>query len=61
VPARFRSACRKCPAAPAEVPTGDVKIIQIKPPIIVRDFATRSGLKPFKLISELNQMGISPR
>ncbi len=37
--------------------TGDVKIIQIKPPIIVRDFATALGLKPFKLISELNQAG----
>jgi translation initiation factor IF-2 len=45
------------PAAPVETPTGDVKIIQIKPPIIVRDFATALGMKPFKLISELNQAG----
>jgi translation initiation factor IF-2 len=34
---------------------GDVKIIHLKPPIVVRDFAVALGLKPFKLISELNQ------
>ena len=37
---------------------GDVKIIHLKPPVIVRDFATALGLKPFKLISELMEMGI---
>ena len=36
---------------------GEVKIIHIKPPIVVRDFATALGLKPFRLISELNQAG----
>ncbi|HNC24481.1 MAG TPA: translation initiation factor IF-2, partial [Opitutaceae bacterium] len=36
---------------------GEIKIIQLKPPIVVRDFATALGLKPFKLISELNQAG----
>ncbi len=35
---------------------GDVKILHLKPPIVVRDFATALGLKPFKLISELNQL-----
>ncbi len=50
------------PAAPAAVAPvitvqGDVKIIHLKPPIVVRDFATALGLKPFKLISELNQAG----
>jgi len=30
----------------------------MKPPIVVRDFATALGLKPFKLISELMEMGI---
>jgi translation initiation factor IF-2 len=40
-------------AAPAE----SINIINLKPPIIVRDFATALGLKPFKLISELNQAG----
>ncbi|MBX3749408.1 MAG: translation initiation factor IF-2 [Opitutaceae bacterium] len=48
------------PVAPAAAPTaesGEVKIIQIKPPIIVRDFAIALGLRPFKLISELNQAG----
>ncbi len=34
------------------------KNIQVKPPIIVRDFARLMGLKPFRLISELMDMGI---
>jgi len=37
---------------------GDVKVIHMKPPVIVRDFATALGMKPFKLISELMEMGI---
>ena len=37
---------------------GDVKVMQMKPPVIVRDFAVALGLKPFKLISELMEMGI---
>jgi len=37
---------------------GDLKTIHLKPPIVVRDFATALGLKPFKLISELMEMGI---
>ncbi len=45
--------------APAE---GDakpeVKVIHIKPPIVVRDFAQLIDLKPFRLISELMDMGI---
>ena len=50
------------PAAPAPgtLPVvtieGDVKVIHLKPPVIVRDFAVALGLKPFKLISELNQI-----
>ncbi|PAW68524.1 MAG: translation initiation factor IF-2 [Opitutia bacterium Tous-C1TDCM] len=47
-------------AAPATPPLitvqGDVKILHLKPPIVVRDFAVALGLKPFKLISELNQI-----
>jgi translation initiation factor IF-2 len=35
---------------------GDIKIIHVKPPIVVRDFAVALGLKPFKLISELNPL-----
>jgi translation initiation factor IF-2 len=52
------------PATPAPVSAivvtqeGDVKIIHLKPPIIVRDFAVALGLKPFKLISELMEMSI---
>ena len=34
------------------------KIIHVKPPIVVRDFAQEIGLKPFKLISELMEIGI---
>jgi len=32
--------------------------LRVKPPIVVRDFAKELGLKPFKLISELMEMGI---
>ncbi len=46
------------PSAPPVVTVqGDVKIIHLKPPVIVRDFAVALSLKPFKLISELNQIG----
>ncbi|MBE35878.1 MAG: translation initiation factor IF-2 [Opitutaceae bacterium] len=45
------------PAAAEEGSSEEIKSIQIKPPIIVRDFAVALGMKPFKLISELNQAG----
>jgi translation initiation factor IF-2 len=38
--------------------SGDVKILSLKTPIIVREFATAIGLRPFKLISELMEVGI---
>jgi translation initiation factor IF-2 len=38
--------------------TGQVNILKCKPPIIVREFAIILGLKPFRLISELMEMGI---
>ncbi|MEZ5276356.1 MAG: translation initiation factor IF-2 [Opitutaceae bacterium] len=38
--------------------SGEIRTIQVKPPIVVRDFALALGLKPFKLISELMEMGI---
>ena len=46
------------PLAAAVVPAvpGEIKVLHLKPPIIVRDFAAVLGLKPFKLISELNQL-----
>jgi translation initiation factor IF-2 len=44
-------------AATAPAAPGEIKVIHIKPPIVVRDFATALGLKPFRLISELNQAG----
>ncbi|MEO0508933.1 MAG: translation initiation factor IF-2 [Verrucomicrobiota bacterium] len=56
------------PVAPEkeEVPAADasdasdqeLKTIHAKTPIVVRDFAGEIGLKPFKLISELMEMGI---
>jgi len=52
------------PATPAPVSAvtvteeGGVKIIHLKPPIIVREFAVALGLKPFKLISELMELSI---
>lgn len=39
-------------------PAGELQTIHLKPPIVVRDFAGEIGLKPFKLISELMEMGI---
>jgi len=36
----------------------EIRTVQVKPPIVVRDFAVALGLKPFKLISELMEMGI---
>jgi len=49
------------PAAASSVPIvteeNGKKIIHLKPPVIVRDFAVALSLKPFKLISELNQIG----
>lgn len=38
--------------------SGALKKVQVKPPIVVRDFAGTIGLKPFRLISELMEMGI---
>lgn len=55
------------PTPPASTPeveqpqlpaSGDPTLLIIKPPIIVRDFATQIGLRPFQLISELMDMGI---
>ncbi|HLP10230.1 MAG TPA: translation initiation factor IF-2, partial [Opitutaceae bacterium] len=48
------------PAASSATVTvsGDIKILHVKPPIIVRDFAIAIGVKPFRLISELMEMGI---
>jgi len=46
------------PAEAVQTAPGEVKILHFKPPIVVRDFATAIGLKPFKLISELMEMGI---
>ncbi|MFP4156686.1 MAG: translation initiation factor IF-2 [Opitutales bacterium] len=48
------------PPAEGAQPEGsdELKTIHLKPPIVVRDFAVEVGLKPFKLISELMEMGI---
>ncbi len=47
------------PAAPAAAEEdGELRTVQVKPPIIVREFAQLLGLKPFKLISELMEQGV---
>jgi translation initiation factor IF-2 len=63
VPARAASPVPPVPSVPASTSVtiteeGGVKVIHLKPPIIVRDFAVALGLKPFKLISELMEMSI---
>ena len=56
----FPLASSAVPAVPVATfsQQGDIKTIHMKPPVLVRDFATALGLKPFKLISELMEMGI---
>jgi translation initiation factor IF-2 len=39
-------------------PAAELKVIQLKPPVVVREFAMALGLKPFRLISEMMEMGI---
>jgi translation initiation factor IF-2 len=66
LPAPAIAAAGKPPAPPsatpavvsAPEPTGPGKIIQVKPPIIVRDFAMLLGMRPFQLIGELMEAGI---
>ncbi len=36
----------------------DAKIITLKPPVIVRDLADKMGVKPFKLIADLMELGV---
>ncbi|MBC9890700.1 MAG: GTP-binding protein, partial [Opitutae bacterium] len=36
----------------------EVQVITLKPPIVVKEFALSIGLKPFRLISELMELGI---
>ncbi len=43
--------------APAESEE-ELRVLQVKPPIVVRDFAQQLGIKPFRLISELMEMNI---
>ena len=45
--------------SPPEPEAGDgSRVVEIKPPIVVRDFAALLDMRPFKLISELMEMGI---
>ncbi len=52
------SAAKPAAAAAEEGASDEIKQITLKPPIVVRDFAKEIGVKPFKLISELMEMGI---
>ena len=56
LPGTTPSAASPAPAAPVITMQGDIKVLHLKPPIVVRDFAAALSLKPFKLISELNQL-----
>jgi len=63
MPSAVKTATPPMPLVPAPssatvTEEGGVKIIHVKPPVIVRDFAAALGLKPFKLISELMEMSI---
>ncbi len=51
-------AAPSAPAPAAEAEDGELRTVQVKPPIIVREFAQVLGLKPFKLISELMEQGV---
>ena len=42
----------------SKIINNNFKIVQCKSPIVVRDFALLLGMKPFRLISELMEMGI---
>lgn len=57
-PAVPPSVAKPAPQAPAPQADGKKKIIMVKPPIIVRDFAKAIDVKPFRLIYELLDMGI---
>jgi translation initiation factor IF-2 len=52
------AASRLEPASAKPKDDGEKRKLQLKPPIVVKDFATRLGMKPFRLISELMEMGI---
>ena len=41
-----------------EAAEDDIRILHVKPPIVVREFAEQLGIKPFRLISELMEMNI---
>ncbi len=58
VPAAKAAPLAPAPSSVTVTEEGGVKVIHVKPPIIVRDFAVALSLKPFKLISELMEMSI---
>ncbi len=63
IPPKPPSLSAKAPSAEAEAGKEEaepveLKMLQVKPPIVVRDFAEIIGLKPFRLISELMEKGI---
>lgn len=47
------------PAAPPKPQlSADAPVIQLRPPIVVRDLAEKMGRRPFQLIADLMQMGV---
>lgn len=49
---------KAAPEKAAEIPEAERKTLKCKAPIIVREFAILMGMKPFKLISELMEIGV---
>lgn len=65
MPERVASPAANPPPTPAAAPkqsdvkhTGEKRKLQIKPPIVVREFANRLEIRPFRLISILMELGI---
>ncbi len=59
-PPKTPSDAEEQPAAESEEKPAEeeLRILHVKPPIVVRDFAEQLGIKPFRLISELMEMNI---
>jgi len=55
-PKKVEAAVEEPPPAPVEEDDDEGKVINIKPPIVVKDLAERMGLKPFKLIKDLMEL-----
>jgi len=46
------------PEAPEAAPAAEARVIQMKPPIVVKELAAELGLKPFQVVHELMEMNV---